>query len=84
MPDDLESDIHATAEDIAADAALLQSVEAEKTVLDGDDPRTLDLAKQAEALAHRIASKTVAERELVVEASHGAGGEGSTESAPQT
>ena len=83
MPDDLENDIHATAEDIVADAAVLQSVEAEKAALDADDPRALDLAKQAEALARRMASKTVAERELVAEASQRAGGDGSTESAPQ-
>lgn len=71
MPDDLESDIHATAEDVAADAETLQSIEAEKATLDAADPRALELAKQAEELARTIASKTVAERELVVEGNEG-------------
>jgi hypothetical protein len=67
MPDDLESDIHATAEDVAADAEVLRSIEAEKAALDAADPRALELAKQAEELARGMASKTVAERELVDE-----------------
>jgi len=71
MPDDLESDIQATAEDIAADADTLQTIEAEKAEIDPADPRALDLATQAERLARGIVSKTVAERELVVEASQG-------------
>lgn len=67
MPDDLDSDIQATAEDIGADAELLQSIESEKAGLDANDPRALELANQAEKIARDIASKTVAERELVVE-----------------
>jgi hypothetical protein len=68
MPDDLQSDIQATAEDIAADTETLHGIETEKATLDATDPRALELAAQAEKLAHGIASKTVAERELVVEA----------------
>ena len=68
MPDDLESDIHATAADVAADATALQEIESEKATLDPDDARALELASQAEELARGIASKTVAERELVSEA----------------
>jgi hypothetical protein len=71
MPDDLESDIQATAEDIAADADTLQAIETEKSKIDPADPRALDLATKAERLARDIVSKTVAERELVVEASDG-------------
>lgn len=71
MPDELESDIQATAEDIAADADTLQTIEAEKADIDPTDPRALDLATQAERLAREIVSKTVAERELVVEAVEG-------------
>ena len=74
MPDDLESDIQATAEDIAADAAILQSIETEKATLDSADPRTLDLATRAEQLARSLASKTVAERELVDEAAQSSDG----------
>ena len=72
MPDDLESDIRATAEDIATDAAVLQAIEGEKAKIDPRDPRALDLAARAERLASAIASKTVAERELVTEAVLGA------------
>lgn len=71
MPDELESDIQATAKDIAADADVLQAIEAEKADMDPADPRAVDLASQAERLARDIVSKTVAERELVVEASEG-------------
>ena len=71
MPDELESDIQATAEDITADADVLQAIEAEKAGIDPTDPRALDLATQAERLARDIVSKTVAERELVAEALEG-------------
>lgn len=84
MPDDLESDIQATAEDIAADAAVLQLVEAEKAAMEVGDPRALHLAKRAEDLAHGLASKTVAERELVTEATQLVGGDGPTESTPKS
>jgi hypothetical protein len=68
MPDDLQSDIQATAEDIAADSEILQSIEAEKASLDATDPRLLELSKRAKTLARDIAAKTVAEHELVLEA----------------
>jgi hypothetical protein len=68
MPDDLKSDIQATAENIAADTEALRAIETEKANMDPADPRALDLASQAERLARDIASKTVAERELVTEA----------------
>jgi hypothetical protein len=68
MPDDLESDIQATAEDITADADVLQTIEAEKAEIDPTDPRALELAARAVELARGIATKTVVEHELVVEA----------------
>ena len=71
MPDDLESDIQATAEDIAADADVLQEIETEKAKIDADDPRALELAARAKDLAHDIATKTVVEHELVLEAGQG-------------
>ena len=71
MPDELESDLQATAEDIAADAEDLQAIEAVKTEIDPADPRALDLAAKAERLARGIVTKTVAEREIVVEAAEG-------------
>jgi hypothetical protein len=71
MPDDLESDIHATAEDITADADVLQAIEAEKAATDPTDPRAVELAARAVELARGIATKTVVEHELVVEAVQG-------------
>lgn len=73
MPEDLESDIQATAEDIAADAGVLQLVEAQKATLDVSDPRVLELANRAMELAQGLVTKTVAERELVAEAAGIAG-----------
>ena len=75
MPEDLESDIQATAEDIAADADVLQAIESEKATMDADDPRALELASRAMRLARGIATKTVVEHELVVEAVKGPGPE---------
>jgi hypothetical protein len=68
MPDDLQSDIHATAEDIAADSEVLKDIETEKATIDPQGPRALELASKAEGLAHGIAAKATAERELVHEA----------------
>lgn len=71
MPDDLENDIQATAEDIAADADVLQEIEAEKAGIDPADPRALELAARAVELARGIATKTSVEHELVAEATQG-------------
>ena len=71
MPDDLASDIQATAEDIAADADVLQAIETEKADIDPADPRSLELASRAVKVARGIAAKTVVERELVIEATKG-------------
>jgi hypothetical protein len=68
MPDDLQNDIHATAVDIAADSESLRGIETEKATIDAEDPRALELASEAEALAREIAAKATAERELVAEA----------------
>lgn len=65
---DLEHDLHATSEDIAADAARLKQIEEEKTHLEADDPRVLALSQESEAIARRVLAKTVAEREIAGEA----------------
>jgi hypothetical protein len=65
---DLESDLRATAEDIAADAARLTAIEDEKARLGTDDPRLGELSAESEAIARRLVPKTVAERELADEA----------------
>jgi hypothetical protein len=72
MPDDLDSDLQATAEDIAADAADLSAIEAEKATLEATDPRMLELSAKAEALARRLTAKTVAEHDIAIEAAQGA------------
>ena len=68
MPDDLQSDIQATADDIAADSEALHGIETQKAALDADDPRLVELSEAARALGRAIASKTVAQHELVLEA----------------
>jgi hypothetical protein len=75
MPDDLQSDIQATAEDVAADSEVLQGIETEKATLDATDPRVLELSEQAKALARGIVTKTAAQHELVLEANGGGGPE---------
>ena len=61
---DLESDLKATAEDIAADAAQLKALEEQKSALDPEDPRVQELSARSERLARRLVPKTVAEREI--------------------
>jgi hypothetical protein len=63
MPD-LEGDLQATAEDIAADAAELKALEEEKATLDPDDPLVEELSAKGERLARQLVPKAVAEREL--------------------
>jgi len=61
---DLEGDLRATAEDIAADAARLKEIEEEKSRLAPSDPRVKTLSEESEAIARRLVPKTVAEREI--------------------
>ena len=63
MPD-LEGDLRATAEDIAADAAEIKAIEEVKVELDPEDPRVRELSAEGERLARRLVPKAVAEREL--------------------
>jgi hypothetical protein len=74
MPDDaedmsdLDGELRATADDIAADAARLQEIEEEKTHRDSADPRVDELSKEGEQLAKRLVPKATAEREIADEA----------------
>ena len=61
---ELEGDLRATAEDIAADAARLKDIEDEKSHLSPTDPRLQALSEESEAIARRLVPKTVAEREI--------------------
>ena len=61
---ELEGDLRATAEDIAAEAARLKDIEDEKSRLSPTDPRLQALSEESEAIARRLVPKTVAEREI--------------------
>jgi hypothetical protein len=65
--DELEEDLRATAQAIEADADRLAAIEDEKKSLGSDDPRLLDLSREAEMIAKRLVPQTVAERALAVE-----------------
>jgi hypothetical protein len=65
---DVDEDLRATAETIAAEAQRLTDVEREKATLEADDPRMADLSAEAERLAQRIVPLTAAETDLVAEA----------------
>jgi hypothetical protein len=65
--DDLEEDIRAAAQSIEGDADRLAAIEDEKKLLASDDPRLLELSREAEVIAKRLVPKTVAERALVSE-----------------
>ena len=67
MPE-LEDDLRATADDIAADAARLAEIESEKRELDADDPRMLELSVESQRLAETLVPKTDAELDLAIEA----------------
>ena len=64
---ELENDLRATAEDIAADAARLAAIEDEKAQLGTDDPRLVELSAEGEEIARRLVPKTAAESELAAE-----------------
>ena len=66
-----EDDLRATTEDIAADAREVQAIEDEKSGLEPEDPRMIELSEEVERIARRIVPKTVAERRLVEEANGG-------------
>lgn len=61
---DLEGELRATSEDIAADAARLKEIEEEKSRLPAADPRVQALSEEGEAIARQLVPKTVAEREI--------------------
>jgi hypothetical protein len=65
--DDLEEDIRAAAQSIEGDADRLAAIEDEKKLLTSDDPRLLELSREAEVIAKRLVPKTFDERALVSE-----------------
>lgn len=65
---ELEADIKATADDIARDAERIRHIEDEKARLDPGDPRIVELARESESIAARLAIKAKVETALVSEA----------------
>jgi hypothetical protein len=70
---ELEHDLRATGEDIAADSARLTAIEEAKARLDARDPHLAQLSAEGEAIASRLVPKTAAERELVDQLAEEAG-----------
>ena len=64
-------DLRATTEDLAADARRLEEIETQKGSLDPSDPRAAELAAEGERLAREILPKTIAQREITLEAQSG-------------
>ena len=67
----LEGDRKATAEEIAADAERVRSIEAKKLGLGPDDPRLKTLSEEGAVLTSRMAGLAKAESALVEEADRG-------------
>jgi hypothetical protein len=68
---DAESDLRATAADMAVDAERLKAIEEEKLGLDAKDPRMLELSVEAEQIVRRMVPKAVAEVELATDMTAG-------------
>jgi hypothetical protein len=71
---DLDDDLHVTADAIEADAARIQAIEQEKSMLDADNPRTVGLSVESDRIARAMVPKTKAELDIANEAT---GDEGS-------
>jgi hypothetical protein len=68
---ELEHDLRATGEDIAADSARLAAIEDTKAALDAQDPRLVQLSAEGETLASRLVRKTAVESELAERLANG-------------
>ena len=68
---DLEEDLRATADSIAADAERLAAIEEEKQRLEADDPRMVELSAESERLAARLMPKANAELDIAGKAQSG-------------
>lgn len=65
---EVEQDLRATSEDIAADALDLKAIEERKAKLAPGDRRLVKLSEAAEDLAKQVAAKASAETALAKEA----------------
>jgi hypothetical protein len=68
---ELQDDLRATAEDMAADAERVREIETEKSDLPVDHPRTARLSVESEALTAQMAEKAKAQMALVEKAQTG-------------
>jgi hypothetical protein len=59
-----ETDLKATAEDLAHDARRVAAIEGLKAELDADDPRTAELSKESERITEEMAAKAKMEIQL--------------------
>ena len=62
---ELQEDLRATADDIAADAERVHEIEIEKTELPADHPRTAALAEETESLIEEMARKARIQTSLI-------------------
>jgi hypothetical protein len=65
---EIEHDLKATAEDLAADAERVRDIEQQKAALPVTDPGLATLSAESEALTLQMAEKARAEAALVSEA----------------
>ena len=65
---DAETDLKATAEDLAHDARRVAAIEELKAELDPDDTQVVRLAQESERLTEEMAHKAAMEAHLVREA----------------
>jgi len=70
-PTDLDDDMRATADDLAADAAQIHDIESEKAELPADDPKAAALAGQTEALIEQMNEKAKVQTALIEKAQGG-------------
>ena len=62
---ELEHDLRATTEDIAANSARITEIETRRAGCAADDPKLPELSAETERLARRIVPKAAAESDLV-------------------
>jgi hypothetical protein len=65
---DVEEDLKALSQDLAADASRVVEIEQEKATLDARDPRVLELARETSRLTDAMKAKGDAEVELAEDA----------------
>jgi polyhydroxyalkanoate synthesis regulator phasin len=65
---DINDDLKATADDLAADAARVAEIERQKAALEADHPMTAKLAEETEVLIDEMAEKAKIQSALIEKA----------------